>query len=329
MKPKVLTSTSRVNPEILDLYETSLKDMADVRFSSFQMTDEFLKELRDAEALVVTLESIGEEMIKHAPKLKIVARYGVGYDNIDIEACTKREIYVSYTPGVLSKAVAELTMGLMLCLSRGLIRADKRVRTEWNKPNVAQPPFGTDLVGKTLGIIGLGRIGYEVARRAKAFEMNLVYYDQVRREDLEKELGIKYMGFDELLRDSDFVTLHIPLIPETSFLIGERELRLMKKTAYLINTSRGAVIDEKALCKALQESWIAGAGLDVFTKEPLPLESPLTKLENAVLTPHIGTYTSETRRAMALSVIENVRKVLSGKTPLTPVPEQRGKTFRK
>ncbi len=329
MKPKVVVSTSKVNREILDLYKNSLSDIADVHYSSFEVKEEFFKDLRDAEAVVILLEHVDEEMLKHAPKMKIVARFGVGYDNIDVEACTKRGIYVTYTPGILSKAVAELTMALITCLSRGLLHADKHVRTEWGKPGVMPLPFGEDLSGKTLGIIGLGRIGWEVACRAKAFEMNLVYYDQIRKEKLEKELGLRYVGFDDLLKESDFISLHVPLRTETVSLIGERELRLMKKTAYLINTSRGSVVDEQALIKALQEHWIAGAGLDVFKKEPLPSDSPLTKLENTVLAPHIGTYTEETRRMMVLAVVEEIRRVLSGAYPLNIVPEQKGKTFKK
>jgi phosphoglycerate dehydrogenase-like enzyme len=220
-------------------------------------------------------------------------------------------------------------MGLMLSLSRKIPFCDRFVRTEWAKSGFSPQTTGTDLVGKTLGIVGLGRIGYEVAARAKAFKMNLVYYDKVRNKKIEEELSIQYAEFENLLKTSDFVTIHVPLSSETKHLISEKELKLMKKTAYLINTSRGSVVDENALCKALDESWIAGAGLDVFEKEPLPLENPLTKNEKAIMTPHVATATTETRHQMALSVAESIREVLTGKAPTNVVPEQKGKVFKK
>ncbi len=318
MKPKVVVSFRQCE----DVFE-SLNDLAHVRFCPSSNREEFLKELSDAEALVVGGEPIDEDLLEEAPKLRIIARFGVGYERIDLEACTKRGIYVSYTPGALSNAVAELTMGLILCLSRKITEADRYVRTEWGKG----PRFtlGIDLEGKTLGIIGLGRIGIAVARRTKAFDMKLVYYDVIHRQDLEETLGIRFVELDDLLRISDFVTIHIPLTSSTRGLIGERELKLMKKDAYLINTSRGSIIDEEALCRALKEGGIAGAGLDVFAKEPLPLDSPLAKLRNVVLTPHVGSATVETRRKMAQVSAENVRRVLQGEPPLNLVPEQKGK----
>jgi phosphoglycerate dehydrogenase-like enzyme len=157
--------------------------------------------------------------------------------------------------------------------------------------------------------------------------MRIVYYDKVRRPEIERELGATYLSLDDLLKMSDFVSIHVPLTPETSSLIGEEELRRMKKTAYIINTSRGKVIDEEALIKALEEHWIAGAGLDVFAVEPLPLDSPLIKMDNVVLTPHMGTHTVETRRLMVSTVAEDIRRVLTGKPPLNQVPEQRGRIF--
>jgi len=189
--------------------------------------------------------------------------------------------------------------------------------------------MGVDLAGKTLGIIGLGRIGYEVAVRAKAFKMNVIYYDKFRNEKVEKELDIQYASFKSLLETSDFVTIHVPLTQETRHLIGEKELKIMKKTAFLINTSRGSVVDEKTLCKALEEGWIAGAGLDVYENEPLPLDSLLIKNEKTVLTPHVGTATNETRRLMLLSAAESIWQVLTGKVPIHVVPEQKGKFFKK
>jgi len=328
LKPKVLISTS-IQPDVLKALETLLSDVAEVRFVAPSLNHEFLNELEGAAALIPLNESIGEEMLNHAMKLKAVSRLGVGYDKVDIEACTKRSIYITHTPGVVSRAVAELTMGLMLCLSRKILISDRYVRSEWAKPDRIMLPLREDLAEKTLGIIGLGRIGQGVARRAKAFDMNLVYYDKVRNEKAENELGIRYLWLDDLLRESDFVSVHVPLTPETKGLIGARELRLMKKTAYLINTSRGQVVDEEALCHALDQSRIAGAGLDVYAKEPLPFDSPLSKMENVVLTPHMGTHTVETRSLMVLSAVDNIKKVLVGEVPPNVVPEQRGRTFEK
>jgi D-3-phosphoglycerate dehydrogenase len=326
-KPKVLIPFPR--PETGEsAFETQLNDVAEICFVPFSAKDEFYEELKDAEALVIW-GGIDEELLNRAPKLRVVARLGVGYDSIDIEACIRHGVYAVITPGVVSNAVAELAIGLMLSLSRRIPEGDRYVRTEWAKrirPNL-QP--GVDLAGKTLGIVGLGRIGREVAARAKAFKMNLIYYDKIRDRKAEKELGIQFINFEALLKTSDFVTLHVPLSPETRGMIGEKELKLMKKTAYLMNTSRGAVVNEKVLCKALEESWIAGAGLDVFEKEPLPLDSPLIKSGKTVLTPHAATATNETWNAMTLSVINSIRETLLGKAPVNVVPEQKGKVFRK
>jgi len=326
LKPKVAISLG-VKADNPRLFEEKLSDIADVLPSTLRR-GEISGDAKESEAIILGLEPIDDAFLNDFPKLKIIARYGVGYDNVDVEACTRRGIYVTHTPGILSHAVAELTICLMLCLSRNLFQADKYVRTEWAKPKKeTKLPKGIDLYGKTLGIIGLGRIGYQVAARAKAFGMKIIYYDIERKTEAEKTLGIQCVSLETLLREADFVSLHVPLTPKTRGLIGEKELKLMKPTAYLINTSRGPVVDEEALYRALKEGWIAGAGLDVFNEEPLPLDSPLIGLENTILTPHIGTYTAETRRAMALMCIENVRAALMGKTPPNLVPEQRGKRF--
>ena len=310
------------------VYETSLSELAEVRYVPPTDKQNFEETLREAEAMVVWGPT-GEEILGKAPKLKVVSRVGVGYDNVDVPACTRHNVYATITPGVVSDAVAELTLGLMLSLSRKIPLCDRYTRTEWSKAGFLAQVTGTDLAAKTLGIIGLGRIGQEVAARAKAFKMNLIYSDKIRNTKAEKELGIEYAEFKDLLKASDFVTVHVPLMPETTHLMGEKELRLMKRTAYLVNTSRGAVVDEKALCKALDEGWIAGAGLDVYEKEPLPADSPLTKNEKAILTPHVGTATAETRRRIMLNAAESIRQVLSGLAPANVVPEQRGKVFKK
>jgi D-3-phosphoglycerate dehydrogenase len=326
-RPKVLIP-SPPPKERPTVFETCLSDIAEVRYASPADKEEFEKELKEAEAMIIW-GITGEELLSKAPKLKVVSRIGVGYDSIDVEACTRHGVYATITPGAVSDAVAELTVGLVLSLSRRIPFCDKYVRTHWAKPTMPPQPAGIDLAGKTLGIIGLGRIGYEVALRAEAFKMNLVYYDKVRNKEFEKKLCIQYMDLEGLLKVSDFVTLHVPLTGETMHMIGEKELGIMKKTAYLVNTSRGSVVDENALCKALDESWIAGAGLDVFEKEPLPFESALVKSGKTVLTPHVGTATTETRHQMALSVAQSIREALAGKVPTNVVPEQKGKVFKK
>ena len=326
MKPRVIIS-SIIRDQTRESLKELIRDLADVLYLTDWKESDSIRRLREAAALVPLHEEVDEELLSHTPRLKIVARLGVGYDRIDVEACTRRGVYVTHTPRVLSNAVAELTIGLMLCLSRRIVTADRYVRTEWAEAGRPTLPLGEDLYGKTLGIIGLGRIGTEVARRAGAFGMRIIYYDKIRRLEIERELGAKYMSLEDLLRMSDFVSIHVPLTPETSFLIGEEELRKMKETAYIINTSRGKVIDEEALCRALERGWIRGAGLDVFSAEPLPLESPLIRMDNVVLTPHMGTHTVETRRLMVITVAEDIRRVLTGKPPLNPVPEQRGKVF--
>jgi len=319
--------SAHLRSEVRELLRRLLNDVAEVLPLADWTSNSSLREIRNAEALVPLQEYVNEDLLSHASKLKVVSRFGVGYDRVDVEACTKRGVYVTYVPGVLSRAVAELTFALMLSLSRRIIEADRYVRTEWAKAGRPTFPLREDLAGKTLGIIGLGRIGMEVARRAKAFEMRIVYCDKIRRHNAERDLGAKYVSLNELLEISDFVSVHVPLTSETTQLIGEEELKRMKKTAYIINTSRGPVIDEKALCRALSERWIAGAGLDVFSEEPLPLDSPLVKMKNVVLTPHMGTHTIKTRRLIASRVAEDIRRVLRGEAPLNPVPEQKGMIF--
>jgi glyoxylate reductase len=283
--------------------------------------EEIIRRIKDKQALVSLLtDPIDEEVINSAPNLRIIAQYAVGFDNIDLKAATKRGIYVTNTPEVLTETTADFAFALMLAVARRVVEADKYVRN--GKWKVAWHPLmmlGEDVHGRTLGIVGLGRIGSAVARRAKGFDMKILYYDVIRREDLERELGIKYVDLETLLRESDFVTIHTPLTPETYHLIGEKQLRMMKKTAFLINTSRGKVVDQKALYKALKEGWIAGAALDVFEQEPISMDDPLLELENVVLAPHIASATHETRSKMAEIVAENLLAFKRGEIPPTLV----------
>ncbi len=252
---------------------------------------------------------------------RIISQYAVGYDNIDIECATKHGVYVTNTPNVLTEATAELTWALILAAARHIVKADRYVRSgEWYGSGTGWHPellLGLELRGKTLGIIGFGRIGRAVARiGAKGFGMKVLYYSRHRApREVEEEIGARYADLDTLLKESDVVSIHVPLTPETRRMIGERELRLMKPTAILVNTARGAVIDTDALVKALREGWIAAAGLDVFHEEPLPPGHPLTRLENVVLAPHIGSATREAREAMTCAVLDNLLAFKRGEIP--------------
>ena len=280
-----------------------------------------LAEARRSVALLTLLtDRIDCNLISSARSLRIISQYAVGYDNIDVECATKHGVYVTNTPGVLSDATADLTWALVLAVSRRIVEADKAVRSgEWYKTGTGWHPMymlGIEVTGKTLGIIGLGSIGREVARRARGFKMRILYYKRRRLPpEEERELGAEYRSLEDLLKESDIVTIHVPLTEETRGLIGEKELRMMKDTAILINTSRGPVVDEKALIKALTKGWIAGAGLDVFNQEPLPPDHPLTRLDNVVLAPHIGSATWETRTRMAEKAVENLIAFAEGRVP--------------
>ncbi len=280
----------------------------------------YIDKVRNADALVSLLsDKLDREVLGEAKKLRIIAQYAVGYDNIDIDECTRRGIYVTNTPGVLSEAVAELTMALILAITRRIVEADNYVRSgRWEESKTAWHPelmLGIDLKGKKLGIVGMGSIGYEVAKRAKAFGMKILYYSRSKKPHVEEELNAKFMDLDKLLQESDIVSLHVPLTKETYHMISEKQLKMMKPTAYLINTSRGKVIDEKVLYKALREGWIAGAALDVFYEEPTPKDNPILKLNNVIVTPHIGSAGRETRERMAMLVAENLIAFYKGEIP--------------
>jgi len=281
-----------------------------------------LEEAKRSDALVTLLtDKIDCRLISESqPRLRIISQYAVGYDNIDVDCATRHGVYVTNTPGVLTDATADLTWALILAVTRRIVEADRFVRSgEWYRSGTGWHPLmllGFEVTGKTLGIIGMGRIGRAVAERARGFKMKVLYYSRRRLPPEEEErLNARYVDLDTLLRESDIVSIHTPLTPETRHMIGERELKLMKKTAYLINTARGKVVDTDALVRALREGWIAGAGLDVFDQEPLPPDHPLTKLDNVVLTPHIGSATVETRTRMALMVAENLIEFYRGNVP--------------
>lgn len=276
-----------------------------------------IQKAAEVDALASLLsDKIDSEVFDASPNLKIVAQLAVGYDNIDVKEATKRGIYVTNTPGVLTETTADFAWTLLMAVARRVVEADKYVRSgKWKVGWHPSMLLGRDVYGATIGIVGLGRIGAAMAKRAKGFDMRILYYDVIRRPNLEKELGLKYTELDDLLRKSDFVTVHVPLLKATYHLISEEKLKLMKKTACLVNNSRGPVIDEKALYEALKNEQIAGAGLDVFEQEPTPVDNPLFKLDNVVMTPHISSGSYETRSRMAEMVAENLISFFKGETP--------------
>ncbi|MEM2119064.1 MAG: glyoxylate reductase [Candidatus Bathyarchaeia archaeon] len=276
-----------------------------------------IEKVKAVDALVSLLsDKIDAEVFNAAPNLKIVSQLAVGFDNIDVAEATKRGIYVTNTPEVLTDTTADFAWALLMAVARRVVEADKYVRTgQWKVGWHPAMLTGRDIHHATIGIVGAGRIGYAVAKRAKGFDMKILFYDVIPRPEMEKDLGAKKADLETLLRESDFVSLHVPLIKETYHLIDEAKLKLMKKTAYLINNARGPVVDEKALYKALKEGWIAGAGLDVFETEPTPVDNPLLKLDNVVVAPHISSASLETRAEMSKMVADNLIAFFEGKKP--------------
>jgi glyoxylate reductase len=276
-----------------------------------------IQKARDVDALASLLsDKIDAEVFDVAPKLEIVAQMAVGFDNIDLKEATKRGVYVTNTPGVLTETTADFSWTLLMAVARRVVEADKYVRTgQWKVGWHPSMLSGRDVYGATVGIVGAGRIGSAVANRAKGFNMKILYYDVIPRPDLEKKLDAKRVDLDTLLIKSDFVSVHVPLMKATYHLINEKRLKLMKKTAYLINNSRGPVVDETVLYKALKEGWIAGAALDVFEQEPIPVDNKILALDNVVVAPHISSASHETRSKMAEMVAENLVAFFEGKTP--------------
>lgn len=274
---------------------------------------ELITALGGKAAYIAGLDRISASVINSAQQLKIIARYGVGYDRVDLDAAAKRQMAVTITPGANTIAVAELTLGLMLSVARSIPRLDSSLRSgSWTKHT------GPELAGKTLGIIGLGAIGCEVAKRARAFSMNVIAYDTCPREEFCRDWSISRLSLPEVIAQSDFLSLHAPALPETTGIINRHSLGLMKPTAYLINTARGELIVESDLINALQTGVIAGAALDAFTHEPLG-DSPLIALPNVVLTPHAGSATKEAAARMSLIAAQEVLRVLTGQKPLYQV----------
>jgi len=282
---------------------------------------QLLQKVKGVDAILSLLtDKMNAEVMEAAgPQLKIIANYAVGIDNIDLKDAAVHNVIITNTPEVLTESVAEHAIALMFAISRRIVESDQYMR---DGKYIGWAPMlflGNDLLGKTLGLVGLGRIGAAVAKRMHdGFEMNIIYYDVKRNEELEKQYHLTYVDLETLLKKADFVSIHVPLLPGTRHLIGETQLKAMKKTAYLINTSRGPVIDEKALVEALKAGEIKGAALDVYEEEP-KMAPGLAELPNTVLTPHTASATEETRAAMSELAAKNIIEVLEGREALTPV----------
>ncbi len=289
-----------------------LRKVADVEIATGLGEEQLIEKIRSTDALLVRSKTkVTKRVIENAKNLKVIGRAGVGVDNIDLEAATKRGIVVVNAPEASSITVAEHTLGLMLAMARKIPFADASLKSgKWEKKKF----LGIELRGKTLGVIGLGRIGTQVVAKARAFGMEVLAYDPYISEKLAYDLGVKISDFEELIKNSDFITLHAPLTEQTRGMIGKKEIEKMKNGAFLINCARGGIVDEKALYEGLKSGKVAGAALDVFEKEP-PLESPLLELENIVVTPHLGASTEEAQRYASTIACEEVIRVLQNKAP--------------
>jgi len=294
-----------------------LTAMAEAVIQDPQSEKELCELVKDVDAVIVGDFPITPKVFDSAPRLKLVAKCGVGYDNIDVQYATKRGVFATNVPSVLAGPVAEHALMLMLSVARRLVTADASSRSAgWDSFRALGPGF--ELAGKTLGIIGFGAIGSRIAEMSPAFRMKALAFDSLVPPEKIRERGAEPVSMEDLLRRSDIVSVNVPLSPATTKLIGEKELRMMKPTAVLINTARGKVLDENALVRALSSGWIAAAGIDVFEKEPPDPNNPLMKLTNITMTPHTAAFTSEATKALWLACIGAVNAVLSGGRPQPP-----------
>ena len=275
---------------------------------------ELREKLADADGVLINImDRVDIALLDTAPRLRVISQLAAGLDNVDVPECTRRGILLGSTPGILSKAVADHAFALLLSAARRVVESDKWVRgNNWELAFHPNYWLGSEVQSSTLGIVGLGQIGLEMARRAQGFDMRILYHSRNRRPDAEAQLGLTYAPFEELLEVSDYVSLHVPLTPETRHLIDASALQRMKPTAILINISRGPVVDTDALCTALNEGWIGGAGLDVVDPEPIPDDHQLLSMDNVTITPHIGSASVLSRRAMSIMAAQNLVNGLSG-----------------
>jgi glyoxylate reductase len=278
--------------------------------------DVLLREVAEVDGLLSLLtDKIDAPIMEAAPKLRAISNMAVGFDNIDVREATKRKIVVCNTPGVLTETTADFAFALLLAAARRVAEGERNVREGKWKTWGPMIMLGHDVHHATLGIIGLGRIGAEVAKRAKGFDMKILYHDSARRPELEETIGVEFRDLKSLLGESDFVTVHTPLLPETYHLIGEEQFKIMKKTAIIVNTARGPIIDPKALYRALRDHQIAYAALDVTEPEPIPLDDPLLTLSNIIIVPHIASASVATRTKMAMMAVDNLLAALKGERP--------------
>ncbi len=314
--PRVLVTSSFVKPdgEAHRRLQTAGLEAVFNYCEGSRSEDELIGLLQGIDGVVAGVDPFTARVLDAAPQLKVIARVGVGYDAIDVKAATKHGVAVAINPGVNRHAVAEYAFALMLYCSRRLAESLSEVRNGgWNRHE------GIDLAGRTLGIIGMGTIGKEVAQRARAFEMRILAVDVLRDRQFAEEHGVTYVPLEQLLRESDFVTIHAFLDASTRHMINDGALALMKPTAYLINTARGGLVDTKALYRALKDKRIAGAALDVFEHEPLEADNPLRNLDNVYLSPHMAGSSVDAMHASAMEAVENVIRRLHGDRPVYTV----------
>lgn len=314
-----------MNRPVVMLYEpihakalALLRERAEVREAASLEEADLIRQVADVDGIIIRANGkVSRSLMEAAPRLRVVARHGVGVEAIDRAAAAELGITVVNTPEANVESVAEQCLGMMIDLAKRIRLADRAIRAgDWD---ARYRLIGTELLGKTLGLVGFGRIGRRLASMCRlGLAMRILYFDVVAYPEAEAELGATRVELDQLLREADFVSLHTPLVPETRGLINEAAFRAMKPGAYLINTSRGPVVDQAALVRALEEGWIAGAGLDVYDPEPLPADSRLLALDNVVLSPHMAAHTDEALLRMAM-VIEDVLAVIEGRAPKNPV----------
>ena len=300
----LITSTSfgKTDPSLFERLKQYGCEIIENPFNRPLKEQELLSLLENVDGVIAGLDEYTEKVIVNAKRLKVISRYGVGLDNVDMDAAKANGVRVTTVPGTNAEAVADLTIGLMINIARKISRADRSLKEgKWEKI------FGHSVFGKTLGIIGYGRIGLAVRDRVTGFKMRVLVHDPDKESDLNERGDIEYKGLQELLRESDFITLHATLSEESNLMIGYNELSLMKPTAYLINTARGGLINERDLYRALEEGLIAGAALDCYLDEP-PIENPLLSLQNIITTPHIGSYSYESVLEMGLCSVDNLVK---------------------
>ncbi|WP_203340183.1 2-hydroxyacid dehydrogenase [Planococcus beijingensis] len=288
--------------------------------------DVLMEELKDAEGVLVQNASVTNELLEQAPKLKVISNSAVGYDSFDLEAMKQHRVLGTHTPFVLDETVADLAFSLVLATARRVPELNNIVKQgKWGKQKDSRQFFGTDVHHATMGIVGMGRIGEKIVRRARlGFEMEVLYNSRTPKPELEEKYGIVYSELDSLLEKSDFVVLIVPLTPETHHLMGEKQFKTMKDSAILINCARGAVVDEKALIEALEKGEISGAGLDVFEQEPVSPDNPLLQMDQVVVLPHIGSATEQTRASMLMKAAENLVAGVTTGVPENVVKELQG-----